>query len=97
MMVKDMSKVIWIMKKTLKQMLGEGMVVKGKTHQDLKGLYPYTAERRDVLGCTSPTTERCPEGEARGTSRGPREISRSEGFSTIYIPTRGSVRTFSHH
>ena len=21
------------------------------------GLYPYTAERRDVLGCTSPTTQ----------------------------------------
>ena len=25
------------------------------------GLYRYTAERRDVLGCTSPTTKRFPE------------------------------------
>ena len=30
MMVEDRSKVIWIMKKTLKQMVGEGMVGKGK-------------------------------------------------------------------
>ena len=49
-------------------------------------LYPYTAERRDVLGNTSPEAreisrgqgfctprpERFPEGEARGKSRGPR-------------------------
>ena len=49
-------------------------------------LYPYTAERRDVLGNTSPEAreisrgrgfctprpERLPEGEARGQSRGPR-------------------------
>ena len=27
----------------------------------LLALYPYTAERRDVLGCTSPATERFPE------------------------------------
>ena len=39
----------------------------------------YTAERRDVLGCTSPTTKRFPE--AREMSRGgsPRDISRAEG------------------
>ena len=36
-------------------------------------LYTYTAERRDVLGCTSSTTKRFPE--AREMSRGPREIS----------------------
>ena len=37
----------------------------------------YIAERRDVLGCTFPTTKRCPEGKAQGTSgtsRGLREI-----------------------
>ena len=49
-------------------------------------LYPYTAERRDVLentlpeaqeisqgrGFCTPRPERLPEGEARGQSRGPR-------------------------
>jgi len=51
-----------------------------------KILYPYTAERRDVLentlpeaqeisqgrGFCTPRPERLPEGEARGQSRGPR-------------------------
>ena len=50
----------------------------GQTIRSL--LYPYTAERRDVLGNTSP--------EAREISRGrsPREISRAEGCK---IPARG--------
>ena len=52
-------------------------------------LYPYIAKSRDVLGY--------PVGEARL-----REILRSEGmyivqFTTQYIPTRDSVRPFSHH
>ena len=44
-------------------------------------IHMYTAERMDELGCTSvmtnrfPKAEICPEGEARGTSRSPREIS----------------------
>ena len=33
-----------------------------------------------------PRPERCPEGEARGTSRGPREISRSEGMYNLIHP-----------
>ena len=51
-------------------------------------LYPYTAERRDVLentlpevqeisqgwGFCTPRPERLPEGEARGQSRGPRGV-----------------------
>ena len=36
-----------------------------------------------------PRPERCPEGEARGTSRGPREISRSEGmYNPIHPDSR---------
>ena len=80
-------------------------------------LYPYTAERRDVLGNTSPEAqeisrgrgfctprpERLPEGEARGQSRGPRgaksppegNLEGRGGCISQYIPTRGSVRTFS--
>ena len=56
-------------------------------------LNPYTAERRDVSentppeaqeisqgrGFCTPRPERLPKGEARGQSRGPREISRAEG------------------
>ena len=42
-------------------------------------LYPYTAERRDVLGCTSPTTERFPEAREMSRGRSPRDISRAEG------------------
>ena len=38
-----------------------------------------------------PRPERCPEGEARGTSRGWR------GCTTQFILIRGSVRPFSHH
>ena len=55
-------------------------------HQNEGVLYPYTAERRDVLentlpeaqeisqgwGFCTPRPERLPEGEARGQSRGPR-------------------------
>ena len=54
-------------------------------------MYPYTAERRDVLGCTSPTIKRFPEARemSRGTSRRPREISRSEG---IYNPIHPDSR-----
>ena len=51
-------------------------------HRLASVLYPYTAKRRDVLGCTSPTTKRFP---------------RPEISLTQYIPTRGSVRQFSHH
>ena len=42
-------------------------------------LYPYTAERRDVLGCTSPTTKRFPEAREMSRGRSPRDISRAEG------------------
>ena len=42
-------------------------------------LYPYTAERRDVLGCTSPTTKRFPEAREMSRGRSPRGISRAEG------------------
>ena len=45
--------------------------------QDL--LYTYTAERRDVLGCTSPTTKRFPEAGEMSRGRSPRDISRAEG------------------
>ena len=48
-------------------------------------MYTYTAERRDVLGCTSPTTKSFPE------ARGPREISRSEG---MYNPIHPDLRQF---
>ena len=42
-------------------------------------LYTYTAERRDVLGCTSPTTKRFPEAREMSRGRSPRDISRAEG------------------
>ena len=42
-------------------------------------LYMYTAERRDVLGCTSPTTKRFPEAREMSRGRSPRDISRTEG------------------
>ena len=42
-------------------------------------LYPYTAERRDVLGCTSPTTKGFPEAREMSRGRSPRDISRAEG------------------
>ena len=46
------------------------------------GLYTYTAERRDVLGCTSPTTRRFPE--ALEMSRGRNfEVG---GDTTQFIP-----------
>ena len=47
-------------------------------------LYPYTAERRDVLGCTSPTTKKFPWFALR-TSQGLREILRSEGMYIVQI------------
>ena len=70
--------------------------------QMLAMLNPYTAERRDVSGCTSPPTSRFPsalemslglppldEGhQALGTSLGPREISWSSG---MYNPTLSAV------
>ena len=60
-------------------------------------LYPYTAERRDVLGNTSP--------EAREISQGPRgakstpegNLEGRGGCISQCIPTRGSVRPFSQH
>ena len=51
-------------------------------------LNPYTAERRDVLGNTSP--------EKRQVSRG-RDFARQEfaqGPRVMYFPTQGSVRLF---
>ena len=42
-------------------------------------LYTYTAERRDVLGCTSPTTKKFPEAREMSRGRSPRDISRAEG------------------
>ena len=45
----------------------------------IKILYTYTAERRDVLGCTSPTTKRFPEAREMSRGRSPRDISRAEG------------------
>ena len=42
-------------------------------------LYPYTAERMDVLGCTSPRTKRFPEVREMSQGRSPRDISRAEG------------------
>ena len=42
-------------------------------------MYPYTAKRRDVLGCTSPTTERFPEVREMSRGRSPRDTSRAEG------------------
>ena len=44
-----------------------------------KILYMYTAERRDVLGCTSPTTKRIPEAREMSRGRSPRDISRAKG------------------
>ena len=44
-------------------------------------LYPYTAERRDVLGNTSPGGN----------------LESREGCTCQCIPTRGSVRPFSQH
>ena len=35
-------------------------------------LYPYTAERRDVLDCTSPTTKRFPKAREMSRGRSPR-------------------------
>ena len=43
-------------------------------------LYTHTAERRDVLGCTSPTTKRFPEAREMSRGQSPREIWRSEGM-----------------
>ena len=43
------------------------------------GLYTYTAERMDVLGCTSPTTKRFPEAREMSRGRSPRDILRAEG------------------
>ena len=56
-----------------------------------------------VAICT-PRPERLPEGEARGQSRGPRgaksppegNLEGRGGCIFRYIPTRVSVRTFSH-
>ena len=42
-------------------------------------LYTYTSEKRDVLGCTSPTTKRFPEAREMSRGRSPRDISRAEG------------------
>ena len=61
-------------------------------HQDKNGLvtlYPYTAERKDVLGCTSLTTKRYPEAQEMSRGRSPRDISRAEGCK---IPARGKSR-----
>ena len=56
-----------------------------------------TTERRDVLGCTSPTTKRFPE--AQEMSWGPREISRSEGRGctthSLIISREGLILTLS--
>ena len=42
-------------------------------------LYPYTAERRDVLGCTSLMTKRFPKAWEMSRGGSPRDISRAEG------------------
>ena len=42
-------------------------------------LYTYSAERRDVLGCTPPMTKRFPEAREMSRGRSPRDISRAEG------------------
>ena len=61
-------------------------------------LYPYTAERRDVLentlpeaqeisqgrGFCTPRPERLPEGEARGQSRGPSVFSNASRLEAVY-------------
>ena len=44
-----------------------------------------------------PRTERCPKGKARGTSQGRGKSRGRRGCATQNIPTRGSVRPFSHH
>ena len=51
-------------------------------------LYTYTAERRDVLGCTSPTTKRFPEAREMSRGRSPRDIWRDEGNHKV----RGDVQ-----
>ena len=49
------------------------------TASNRDALYTYTAETRDVLGCTSPTTKRFPEAREMSRGRSPRDISRAEG------------------
>ena len=56
-----------------------------------KVLYTYIAERRDVLGCTSPTTKRFPEAREMSRGRSPRDISRAEGN----LEVGGDVQTNS--
>ena len=41
-------------------------------------LYPYTAKRRDVLGCTSRTTKRFPEAREMSRGRSPRAEGKLE-------------------
>ena len=57
-------------------------------HSNFQGrLYPYTAERRDVLDCTSPTTKRFPE--PREMSWGRSQYIPSQGSSILINPFRG--------
>ena len=65
---------------------------------------PEAREISRGRGFCTPRPERLPEGEARGQSRGPRgaksppegNLEGRGGCIFRYIPTRGSVRTFSH-
>ena len=54
-------------------------------------LYPHTAKRRYVLGCTSPTTKRFPEAQEMSRGRSPRDILRAEGN----LEVRGDVQSNS--
>ena len=65
---------------------------------------PEAQEISQGRGFCTPRPERMPEGEARGQSRGPRgaksppegNLEGRGGCIFRYIPTRVSVRTFSH-
>ena len=48
-------------------------------HFNFLRLNMYSTARRDVLGCTSPTTKRFPEAREMSRGRSPRDISRAEG------------------
>ena len=59
-------------------------------HQESSRMYPCSTKTREVLGNPSPRDfpwpERFPEGEARGKSRGSKEISRADGMNFPISP-----------
>ena len=55
--------------------------------------HTYTAERRDVLGCTSPTIKRFPEAREMSRGQSQRDISRAEGN----LEVGGNVQPNSSH